>query len=160
VLSSLSIIIGIVLVICFLNITEALIPPKEEDYKELHYLEENVSSNFDNVYSMDNARVFINEENIIVEITAKHSTDYKISMEFDKERNFIESNEICTKQGYQTYSSTFENILNKIWFVLSWLVLTMFFICITYLLLCMCDKIFSFVSKKIVIILNKRKIKA
>lgn len=154
VLLLLSTIIGLVLIVMLINATEAFTPPNEDDYKELHYLEEDVRSNFDNVYSMDNAEILIKEKKIVVEITSKQSSYYKIAMEFDKERNFVKSNEICTKRGFETTSS---KIGNKIWFVLSWVLMTIFVIGFTYILVCICFEIFRFLSNKIAIIFKKQK---
>lgn len=78
-------------------------PPTEADFSELHKKEEIIIEDFDNVYNLENITVFIDEEQIIVNIVSEEESDYLVKMIFSKDRKFISSEEISNKIGYETY---------------------------------------------------------
>lgn len=76
-------------------------PPSEADYKYLHEQEDTFKDNYENVYLIEGASIKVLNSGIKVILVSETDRDYELHVTFDKNKEFIKSEEICYKEGFR-----------------------------------------------------------
>lgn len=103
-------------------------PPTEKDYESLHEQAEQIINDFDIVYKFDNYKNYPSDDGkIIVKLTSKENAYLSLNIIFTQDKQFISSDEISDKPGFETDLSLLPRILSILGFIVFLAILAMIF---------------------------------